>query len=703
METHPPGTRIGRFEVVGQPLIGDMSIVYICFDRERSHPIALKTLQPEYSSHAALDRFSQEGAVWADLGAHPHIVRCHEVFQPKNSSNVYLVLDLVVWEKDRVDASLRAWLAPGQPLPVLQALLFGLQIARGMQGVTAQLPGFVHRDLKPDNVLVGAGRLSQADVNRLGVGNFGLVAVLQAGGGQAAEVLKTEKVPAQRTQLTHGIVGTPLYMAPEQWRGEELTLAIDVYALGCMLHEMLAGQQAVTGQSVEALQRAHCAGEVRSLPSSLPMSVDALVAHCLASEPEKRYQSWEAVETAIAAAYEELVGYPVPAAEPTAAPSQAERVLVGWFYNEMGYLCNATGKTRTAVDCCERAVRVGRSEGDRRLVGAAMGNLGEAYRRQGDAHRAIEHHEQALAIARETGDRQGEGAALNNIGIAYLQLGNPQQAIGYHEQALAIARAIGHRQGESAALVNLGNVYHQLGDLRRSIQYHEQELEIAREIGSRYGESIALGNLGGLYADLSDIRRAMEYQEQALTIKAEIGDRHGQVAGLTNLGNAYRNLGDAQRAMECYGKALEAAREMGDRRGEGLVLNNLGSVYSNIGDMRRSIEYHEQALEIIREAGDRRSEGECLTNLGYAYMSLKDTGRAMECCKQALAIDHEIGDMMGVALDSFNMANLLAQQGRFSEALPYAEESAKILDQVGQPVKARQAHQVVADLRAEIH
>lgn len=70
-------------------------------------------------------------------------------------------------------------------------------------------------------------------------------------------------------------------------------------------------------------------------------------------------------------------------------------------------------------------------------------------------------------------------------------------------------------------------------------------------------------------------------------------------------------------------------------------------------------------------------------------MSLHDTQRAMEFCEQALAIDHEIGDMMGVAIDSFDMANLLAQQGRFSEALPYAEESARIVGQVGHPEKTR--------------
>jgi len=703
IKTYPPGTHVGQFEVVSQPLVGDMSIVYICLDHEGSCPVALKTFKPEYlPDRAAYDCFLRKGAAWVDLGSHPHIVRCYEVFQPENTIEVYLVLELMVWEKDRDDASLRAWLMPGQPLPVLQALLFALQIARGMQYVTDKIPGFVHHDLKPENVLVGAGRLPQADVNRLRVTNFGLAAVLQEAGAQTSEVLETSGVSVERTQLTHGSVGTPLYMAPEQWRGESVGVAPDVYALGCMLYEMVVGRHAVAGRTVEALQRAHCTGNVRPLPYGLPVGVCALVTRCLALEPGERYEGWKAVETALAAAYEETVGYPVPAAEPTDALSQAERAQVGWFYNEMGCSYTKTGKTDTAVDCFDLAVKVGRAEGDRGLISAAIGNLGEVYRRLGDAHRAIEHHEQALAIAREIGARREEGSALNNMGAAYLQLGNPRRALEYLEQTLAIAREIGDKQGESAALGNLGNVCHQLGDLRRSIQYYEQGLEIARGLGDRRGESAALCNLGAVYAYLGNIRRAIEYQEQSLTIKCEIGERYEQIASLNNLGNAYRDLGDARRAIEYYNKALEIAREMGNRRGEGFAINNMGSTYSTLGNMQQARAHHEQALVIFREIGDRRSEGDCLTNIGYVFMSLHDTPRAMECCKQALAIDHEIGDVMGVALDSFNMANLLAQQGRFSDALPYAEKSAEIMEQVGHTEKARQTRQLVTRIRAAL-
>ena len=144
-ETHFPGDLIGQFEVVGQPLMGDMSIVYICFDRSRASIVALRTLKPEALARCEVyDCFMQKGAVWVDLGAHAHTVRCHEVFHPENTVEVYRVMDLLVWGKGREEASLRSWLTPGQPLPFLQVMLFALQIARGMQHVVDRIPTFVH-------------------------------------------------------------------------------------------------------------------------------------------------------------------------------------------------------------------------------------------------------------------------------------------------------------------------------------------------------------------------------------------------------------------------------------------------------------------------------------------------------------------------------------------------------------------------------
>ncbi len=128
MRSYPPGARIaGRYEIAGRPLMGGMGIVYLCLDHEEDRPVALKTFKPEYlPDRQARDRFLREGTAWVDLGAHPHVVRCYQVFKVPVGDEVYLVLELVAKEQGRDDASLRAWLTPGHALPVEQALLFAL-------------------------------------------------------------------------------------------------------------------------------------------------------------------------------------------------------------------------------------------------------------------------------------------------------------------------------------------------------------------------------------------------------------------------------------------------------------------------------------------------------------------------------------------------------------------------------------------------
>lgn len=107
MNNYPPGSHIaGHYEVVSHPLMGGMGIVYLCLDRQKQRPVALKTFKPEYlPDRAARDRFLREGTVWVGLGAHPHIVRCYGVEYIGDGSEVYLVLELVAKEQFRLAMS----------------------------------------------------------------------------------------------------------------------------------------------------------------------------------------------------------------------------------------------------------------------------------------------------------------------------------------------------------------------------------------------------------------------------------------------------------------------------------------------------------------------------------------------------------------------------------------------------------------------
>ena len=606
MEIYKSGSIIAnRYEVAGRPLLGGMGIVYLCIDRQEDRPVALKTFQPQFlPDRASRDRFLREGTTWVDLGRHPHIVRCYNIDRIGDGREVFLSLELVAQEQDRQDASLRSWLTPGQALPVEQSLLFALQIVRGMRHACEKIPGFVHRDLKPENILVGADKLPSLGTNRLRVTDFGLSNILSVSGVSAqasGEIDASENL--SRTQLTHGILGTPLYMAPEQWLKGQLGSWTDIYALGCILSEMLTGQFAVNGSNQQSLMKAHCKGQVHALPSSLPAVVQDLVADCLRLAPGERYQDWGSLESALGTAWEAISAQALPPTEASQGLDREERVAVGWSYSNIGNSYLDIGKADVARDYFERAVAVGQAEEERHLEGAALGNLGIAYRNLGDARRAIGYHEQALEISREIGDRRAEGADLDNLGLVYSDLRDARRAIGYHEQALEISREIGDRRGEGNSLGNLGIAYAQLGDARRAIGYYEQRLEIAREIRDRRGEGNVLGNLGIAYKDFGDARRAIGYLEQQLVITREIGDRRGEGNSLGNLGLAYENLGDARRAIGYHEQALKISREIGDRLGAAMTGANMGMAFAQIGEVDRAITFVEQAVLDFKEAG----------------------------------------------------------------------------------------------------
>ena len=702
MKVHAPGTLIaGRYEVASRPMMGGMGIVYICLDHEQDRPVALKTFRPEYlPNRAARDRFLREGTHWVDLGMHPHIVRCYQVVRTEDGLEVYLALELIAREQNCPDASLRSWLIPGRPLPVETALLFTLQVARGMRHAVARIPGFVHRDLKPENVLVGADHLPGTTINRLRVTDFGLASVIQEAGSKRQNVgsVKQEASAMRHTQLTHGAVGTPLYMAPEQWTGQPVGVYTDVYALGCILYEMLTGYTAATGDNPDDWARAHCTGDLRPLPETIPAPVRYLLARCLAFAPASRYLEWDNVEFVLRNAYAAVTGESAPPSADTMTLSHEERVAVGWSYNTIGGSYLDIGKAEVAVSYFERAAAVGQAEGEQALEGAALSNLGLAYACLGDVRRTIGYYEQCLEIAREIGNQDGEGAALNNLGDAYRRLGDARRALEYLEQALAIAYEIKDQRRICETLSNLGTIYQGLGSWPHAIEFYEQALAIALEIGDRRIEEGALGNLGLVYWHLGNKQRAIDYHNEALTIAREIGDRSGEGTALGSLGLIYTDLGDFPRAIELYEQHRAIAQEIGDRDGEGTALGNLGRAYAEMKDMRRAIEYYELRLRVARETGNRYGEGITLGNLGNTYFSLGDAKIAIGLYSQALTISREIGDVEGVAWQSFNMAILYTEQDNYTQAISLAQEAARIWTQIGSP-NAQRAQKLISRLQ----
>lgn len=652
MTTYLPGSLVNnRYEVVSHPLMGGMGVVYLCIDREKDIPVALKTFKPEYLSDLdARNLFLQEGSIWMNMGSYPNIVRCYGVERIGDGSKVFLVLEQVAKDYGREDASLRSWLRPGHPLPVEQSLLFALQIARGMGYATTKIAGFVHRDLKPENVLVGADKLSGINVNRLCVTDFGLAHVLETVSGLSATAFEELaynsdlSAMASSMRLMHGVVGTPLYMAPEQWAGEQVGIPTDIYALGCILYEMIAGRTLVSGETIEELEFNHTNRKYGPLPKGISEDIVLIINGCLSSNPAKRYSTWEQIINALENTYRTVTGNAVPILERPEEQTRIEQIALGWGYANLGQSYQDIGKTEIALLNFERVIKIGKTHYDKMLEIAGLTFSGEAFVNMGDAKRAIEYYEKALIVNHVLNDKTWEGVVLGCMGTAYKNLGNVRRAIEYHEKALTIRRETGDRYGQGSGLVALGIAYKNLGDASRAIEYYTQALTISREFKDRRMESNVLINIGIAYKNLNLLQDAINCYEQAFAIASEIGDRNAEESSLINLGNAYLQLNNAQQAILYTEKALKICKETSHRRGEGIALMNLGRAYVVLGETKKAVRFLEESEKIFTDVDDLNNKAEVSFGIATIFAESREFTHALSRAHEAQQIWAQLGD-----------------------------------------------------------
>jgi serine/threonine protein kinase len=248
-----------RYEVLEEIGSGGMGMVYRALDRELGEQVALKTLRPELLQDASLvERFKSEIRLARHI-SDKHVVRTHDLGE--KDGVYFLTMEYVE------GITVRELLDTRGKLGVSPALAIASQLAQSL--IAAHEQGVIHRDIKPQNLLLDA-------TGTLKVMDFG-VARLAAGSSGLTEVGM--------------LIGTPSYMAPEQLMGDHFDHRIDLYAVGVVLFECLTGRLPFEASSTVMLI-AKLIRETAPLPSSLnpeiPAGLDALVQRLLAKEPDQR-------------------------------------------------------------------------------------------------------------------------------------------------------------------------------------------------------------------------------------------------------------------------------------------------------------------------------------------------------------------------------------------------------------------------------
>jgi TolB-like protein/tRNA A-37 threonylcarbamoyl transferase component Bud32 len=272
------GQQLGHYRILEKIGAGGMGEVYRAHDEQLDRDVALKVLPAHtLTDEIARARLLREARAAAALN-HPHICTIHEVGEA--GGQAYIAMELV--EGKPLSA-----LVPGQGLPVETVLRFGSQIADAL--AHAHERRIVHRDLKSANVVI-------TPEGRAKVLDFGLAKRLS--GEELTEA--TTKSLASLTQAG-ALVGTVPYMAPEQLRGQPADARSDVWALGVMLYEMVAGARPFQGQTSFELSSAILNQVPPPLPPAVPTELGAVIERCLAKEPGQRYQQGSEVRAALEA------------------------------------------------------------------------------------------------------------------------------------------------------------------------------------------------------------------------------------------------------------------------------------------------------------------------------------------------------------------------------------------------------------------
>ncbi|HTW30938.1 MAG TPA: protein kinase [Candidatus Sulfotelmatobacter sp.] len=279
------GSKLGPYEIQAALGAGGMGEVYRARDTRLDRTVAVKILPGHLSSNVELNaRFEREARAVSALN-HPNI--CHLYDIGTQDGTAFLVMEYLDGE------TLADRLSKGA-MPLKQALEYGMQITQAL--ATAHRAGILHRDLKPQNVMLTAGGAKLLD--------FGLAKAAPAVGGSASASGMTPSTPtmtiaelsspAQALTRQGTVVGTFQYMAPEILQGAEADARSDIFSLGCVLYEMFTGRRAFEAKSQLGVMTSILEKDpepVSRIVPALPAALDHVVKSCLEKNPDERFQT----------------------------------------------------------------------------------------------------------------------------------------------------------------------------------------------------------------------------------------------------------------------------------------------------------------------------------------------------------------------------------------------------------------------------
>ena len=647
--------KVGRFVVLRRLGAGGMGVVYECSDPELDRQVALKVLRTQQSADRHRARLLREAKALAAV-AHPNVIAVYDVGTVKDQ--VFIAMEYVE------GPTLRKWCTT-QKRSVAEIVGAFVQIGRGL--AAAHAAGLIHRDLKPDNVIVG----EDDGEMRIRVLDFGLARRPEDADSTSDGSGPIAVAPDTSITETGLLVGTPAYMAPEQHRGTKIDVRVDQFGFCVALYEALLGTRPFAGRSVEEQAKAVREGRLAApeLPDKLPAWLRKIVMRGLSVDPAERYASMNEL-------LHELERTPKRRAPQIAA---AVGLLVlgagvsAWVAR--GDPCAEAGTELAAVWSDERRAAAEVAFGGAAIWGKASADL-DAY---AEAWRS-----QAVANCEATRVDHEQSAEVHELRQHCLE--NRRRELEAVVELLVAADETVVRQTMQIVqgLPRLAECEDVDALAKRKLQVPDDP-QMRAKVEALRRELAGVGGLvrAGKYDEAAQAGRELLADAEALGYQAVVAEV------LLKLGVAESRRGRFDEAAAVFERAVYIGQEVGHDfitvRAANQLVFLAGSRRADPAGGRRWSELSRATIK--RLGGDQILEAERLNSMAGVWSAEGKYAEAVESLEQSLAIVQRVlGPKDPQSLTTLkNLGTLQRITGRVDDAIVTLEEATRLIEEVQGP------------------
>lgn len=334
-----------------------------------------------------------------------------------------------------------------------------------------------------------------------------------------------------------------------------------------------------------------------------------------------------------------------------------------------------------AIECWQKALKIGRHEKNDQVVSKSLMNIGTALGAQGEWDKAIQFYHQSLEIEKRGGNSPNIAECLMNIGDAFFALEKVENARDYYLQSLELYGE--YDRNRARMLLHIGLALFTEGNWKKAIQYYKQSLELFKEMDDLDGISKCFANLGIAFRNVGKWEEAIQYYKQSLEIDQKLSDQLGSATCLMNIGIALEALGKVKEAIEHYQRSLASFKSIGNDKGIATCLLNLGNAFEILEKWENAVEFYEKSIELFENLGDKSSVSKSLTNIGIALRNLGRWDEAIKKYHESMSWFESLNDQAAISKCLLDLGVAYHSVGKWDEALKYYQKSRKLFQILG--------------------